>query len=419
MSVEYFTQFYELEYSRTPHLEYDCEISSHFRALYYYSRRDFGNVLRVCNSAIELEEERKSSVSETSSTEDGSNDDSEGCHRRLVRFSRCYSVSVLYAFQVLFAKDVTFLTGLMTLIDRDMMNPENTADVKYDGFHRVLRRFGVDNLNEFHLKRNLQENCDDRDTSESDDDASNYSDRESDGGSSADDDCNFAGENSDGQGVSELGEVPTLRDCAFARVVEAMKSVKSFKPGKLFELDYNGGKLVLQYNRKASTEKYIEQARRENMERNEHSENGKTGKYEYDSSDDDDEFDDDDRKGRYACSDEDGDDTDSHGTERDEVDDDDDFHDNRVEILNKELENSPLISDYATVCPSFLVCYLRLGSLIELNYPKSDILTALMDMEQAKTDLIFEQVLLMFTKRRLLMSRAQERSGSPLMKRRK
>ena len=61
----------------------------------------------------------------------------------------------------------------------------------------------------------------------------------------------------------------------------------------------------------------------------------------------------------------------------------------------QHLPNSSVIS------PLFLVFYLRFKSMIQLNHPKSEILSALNVLEQVKNGFVFEDVLLMFMKRTL------------------
>ena len=110
ISVEMFTKYNELSCTKLTRfgLPYDCKIVSHFKALYYYRTGEYMKLLNTCNSIISREillfsaKERKPPKFLTGAPE-----------RDL------FFVSILFSFQLFFRNDVSFLTGLITLIYRE------------------------------------------------------------------------------------------------------------------------------------------------------------------------------------------------------------------------------------------------------------------------------------------------------------
>ena len=164
----------------------------------------------MCDSAIEREEWELNESSSDSSDESYENDlipSENNC---------CYSVSVLYAFQMLFGDGIIFMTGLMNLIDKEALDPRKENVVMYEGYHRVFRRFGVENMREFYLRKTLSENTADCCTQNEDENAYQK-----------ETDSEFDNEYDDVteccQEPRELDGIPTLRDCARACLGETVE----------------------------------------------------------------------------------------------------------------------------------------------------------------------------------------------------
>ena len=112
ISVVMFTIYYELYFIKINRdfLPFHSRIFSHFRALFYYRKGEYGKLLNACNSIISDEVFNKF-IPETRT------------HTRfLERHQDWHCVSVLFAFQTLFRNDVTCLTGLIALIDPSLFS---------------------------------------------------------------------------------------------------------------------------------------------------------------------------------------------------------------------------------------------------------------------------------------------------------
>ena len=103
LSVEQFTKYYELKFKTVEKhgISYCVKIVSHFEALYYYRAGEYVKQLNTCDSILSC---LKSPP---------------GCQHQ---FIQC--VSVCSAFQLLFGNDVTCLTGILALIDRNLLDRE-------------------------------------------------------------------------------------------------------------------------------------------------------------------------------------------------------------------------------------------------------------------------------------------------------
>ena len=67
-----------------------------------------------------------------------------------------------------------------------------------------------------------------------------------------------------------------------------------------------------------------------------------------------------------------------------------------VKFFQGKLRGFQTLSNWPKISHLFLVYYLRIQSLIQLNYPKSDILSALNDLKHASAGYVFEDILLLF-----------------------
>ena len=333
-------------------------------------------MLRLCDQTILKESERKRAEGRVNFT----------------RYPFRYPVSVLYAFQTLFGSDIIFLTGLMALIDSDKLSPAKEVDLTSDGFNRVLRKTGAINYREFVLSKSLhfeedvsEINAEAYDNSEN----SEFEDIKtddivgSDVMSSVENDsfgCDeLVGSESADTNEStclrrESNRVPTLRECAEKSLLELLDISGN---------NGNEGSVFLIHTRDSTKKLY---------EVNSSEESGNGG--DDDEGEDDDNSDDEVEQGLMFVGSKDG-----------NLDQDVDGDVDRMDILNNELDKIRSLSDCTTINSAFLIHYLRFESLLELNYPKSDLLSAITSMETVKSDLIFEEILLTFVKRKRSMSR--------------
>ena len=114
MSVKYFTNFHRKE-SKIPYGFETCKVTSHYKALYYYKQKEYYKTLVLCNSIRN---------NEMPWCPDMPNFTYKNGVRRFQKFQK---VQVSYAFEILFDSDISFLKGLMVLIDRDLFNVERDS----------------------------------------------------------------------------------------------------------------------------------------------------------------------------------------------------------------------------------------------------------------------------------------------------
>ena len=103
--VEMFTKYHEISCIRMTRagFPYDCQIVSHFEALYYYRTGEYKELLRACNSIIS----REFFLFLTNEK-----------NPEIPSLWNIFYVPVLFSFQMFFGNDVIFLTGLVALVDR-------------------------------------------------------------------------------------------------------------------------------------------------------------------------------------------------------------------------------------------------------------------------------------------------------------
>ena len=114
ISVDLLTKYYELQCITLTQSGYliRYKIISHSKALYYYRKCEYMKLLNTCDSIISQE----MSISD------------ESKHPMfLPDYQDMFSVSVMFASQTFFKKDVTCLTGLITLVDPSWFNSNKTS----------------------------------------------------------------------------------------------------------------------------------------------------------------------------------------------------------------------------------------------------------------------------------------------------
>ena len=127
MAVENFTKFLRLE-SKVEHTFETCKVTSHYKALYYYRQQQYERALDVCDTIA---------LNEASIVLDNwYYFDIPGIFKYGgdVRNRRYHPVLVTSAFQTLFDESVTFLIGLMILIDKNVLTLETERE-EYDRFY--------------------------------------------------------------------------------------------------------------------------------------------------------------------------------------------------------------------------------------------------------------------------------------------
>ena len=132
LSIEYFKKFLNLESELLSNTNFDIgwNLSSIFEALYLYKLENYTALLNLCDSVIPAEVLTLNSDQNTV----------------FINHTGYRDISVLCGFQLLFGRNVSFLAGLITLVDRDALRPENKREAVNKCRNRVFERVGGEDL---------------------------------------------------------------------------------------------------------------------------------------------------------------------------------------------------------------------------------------------------------------------------------